>query len=528
MKAEPEPTTLVSDETYEGADERMLTMTDVNNIRDAVFEKGYSISEAAREFHKDRKTVRKYIDKDNFNQDAREHVAVPKRPTKLSPYMPKIDVWLEDDKRMRRKQRHTAMRIYDRLCQEVKGFCCSYRSVANYVKSKKEELYTKTMGTIPLIHKAGEAQADFGDVDFCERGRRICGKYLTLSFPYSNAAYTQIFYGETAECLFEGLWTIFEEIGGIPTSIWFDNASSMVTKVLPDGKREQTEAFMRFRQHCGFEAAFCNPRAGYEKGNVENKIGYHRRNLFVPMPEMSDIRLYNKELLKRCAADHDREHYRYNETIEERHKADTALLLPLPSMAFDCARYESFRLDGCGRFRIGDRHTYSAHPSCACKRITVKLTAFTVEPLDEKGRAITVHPRAYGAEKSESMDWMPYLTQLSRSPGAAKYTGIYPILPEPLRDCLDGQTKQEKRGTLKLLAELTKKDGFEKAAQSVSAALSAGATDTESLLSIHRALIQQPFTNSMILKEGQAPELPSFTFTAGLYDNLLKQEAQSC
>ena len=73
MKAEPEPTTLVSDETYEGADERMLTMTDVNNIRDAVFEKGYSISEAAREFHKDRKTVRKYIDKDNFNQDAREH-----------------------------------------------------------------------------------------------------------------------------------------------------------------------------------------------------------------------------------------------------------------------------------------------------------------------------------------------------------------------------------------------------------------------------------------------------------------------
>ena len=126
------------------------------------------------------------------------------------------------------------------------------------------------------------------------------------------------------------------------------------------------------------------------------------------------------------------------------------------------------------------------------------------------------------------MDWMPYLTQLSRSPGAAKYTGIYPILPEPLRDCLDGQTKQEKRGTLKLLAKLTKKDGFEKAAQSISAALSAGATDTESLLSIHRALIQQPFTNSMTLKEGQAPELPSFTFTAGLYDNLLKQEAQSC
>lgn len=503
-------------------------MTDVNNIRDAVFEKGYSISEAAREFHKDRKTVRKYIDKDDFNQDAQGYAAGPEKPTKLSPYMPKIDAWMEEDKRMRRKQRHTAKRIYDRLCQEVEGFCSSYRSVAEYVKAKKEELYTKTTGTLPLVHKAGEAQADFGDVDFCERGRRISGKYLTLSFPYSNAAYTQTFYGETAECLLEGLRTIFEAIGGVPSRIWFDNASSMVTKVLPDGKREQTEAFMRFRQHYGFEAAFCNPRSGHEKGNVENKIGYHRRNLFVPMPEMSDIRQYNKELLKRCAADHDREHYRYNETIAERHKADIAQLSPLPSMAFDCARYESFRLDACGRFRIADRHTYSSHPRCACKRITVRLTAFTVEPLDENGSVITVHQRAYGAEKSESIDWIPYLTQLSRSPGAVKYTGIYSMFPKSLRDCLDGQTKQEKSGTLKLIAELTKKDGFEKAAQTVSAALSAGATDTESLLSIHRALIQQPFTDSLTLKEGQAPELPRFTFTAGLYDNMLRPETQPC
>lgn len=75
-------------------------MTDVNNIRDAVFEKGYSISEAAREFQRDRKTVRKYIYKDDFNQDAQGYAAGPEKPIKLSPYMPIIDSWLEIDKRM--------------------------------------------------------------------------------------------------------------------------------------------------------------------------------------------------------------------------------------------------------------------------------------------------------------------------------------------------------------------------------------------------------------------------------------------
>lgn len=43
-----------------------------------------------------------------------------------------------------------------------------------------------------------------------------------------------------------------------------------------------SEGFLRFMVHYGFRSNFCNPRSGHEKGSVENKVGYHRRNLFVP------------------------------------------------------------------------------------------------------------------------------------------------------------------------------------------------------------------------------------------------------
>jgi len=45
----------------------MLTMTQIDNIRKAFFMKGQNISEIAREFQKDRKTIRKYIYQEDWN-----------------------------------------------------------------------------------------------------------------------------------------------------------------------------------------------------------------------------------------------------------------------------------------------------------------------------------------------------------------------------------------------------------------------------------------------------------------------------
>lgn len=467
----------------------MLTMTQVQDIRKMYFEEGKNISQIAKETGRDRKTIREYLEKDDWNNEppaAEPDASYPK----LDPYKSDIDSWLTEDRKAKRKQRHTARRVYDRLVEEYgDSFNCSYRTVAGYVAKKKEEIFGKTTGYLPLEHIPGEAQADFGDGEFYENGRHYDGKYLNLSFPYSNQGYTQLFKGENQECLFEGLKTIFEHIGGVPGRIWFDNASTMVTKVLKGGNRNLTDDFLRFMEHYRFEAAFCNVAAGHEKGNVEGKVGYHRRNMLVPVPRFNQLKDFNKGLLLQCEKDAKREHYRKEGTIEELHRADKEALLTLPVATFEACKYITCKTNGYGRFFLNNGlHEYSVSPQYANSRVLVKVTAFKVIPLDESHREIVQHERLYGDYKQQSMQWLPYLTQLSRCPGALKYTGIYHMLPEPIKQYLEKCTKSDKGKVLKAIASLTEKSDFERAVETVSTALSYEATDIDSLLNLHNRL----------------------------------------
>ena len=132
---------------------------------------------------------------------------------------------------------------------------------------KHKELFSGPKdGFLPLEHKPGEAQVDFGTAEFYENGKKRTGKYLEVSFPYSNKGYLQLFYGENTECLFEGLDAIFRHIGCVPAELWFDNTKTIVTHVIRGGGRSLTERFERFREHYRFKAIFMNPGEGHEKG----------------------------------------------------------------------------------------------------------------------------------------------------------------------------------------------------------------------------------------------------------------------
>ena len=244
-------------------------MDQIHHIRALFYEQGYNISEIAEATGHDWKTVAKYIDKVDFNETIPVPASKQRFCPKLDPYKPLIDSWLEEDKKHPRKQRHTAKKVFERLARSVPGFDCSYRLVAEYVKFQKEELKLKrNEGFLPLEHHPGEAQSDFGSAEFYEHERLISGKYLAMSFPWSNTGYMQLFYGENCECLLEGMTAIFKHIGGVPHEIWFDNASTMVTKIIKGGGRDLTDRFARFKEHYGFKALFMNPAEGHEKGSV--------------------------------------------------------------------------------------------------------------------------------------------------------------------------------------------------------------------------------------------------------------------
>jgi transposase len=464
----------------------MLSMTQKNDIRKKYFEQGQSISEIAKEAGFDRKTVRKVLDRDDWNQKMPSKSNAG-RPSKLKPYCQLIDQWLVEDKMAKRKQRHTSRRVYDRLKEIYENeFSCCYKTVANYVTLKKNEIYKTSNCSLPLEHIPGEAQVDFGDADFYENGHKHSGKYLNISFPYSNQGYFQIFKGENQECLFEGMQNIFNHIGGVPVKIWFDNAGTIVKTILRHGERNLTDDFLRFANHFKFEFVFCNPGAGNEKGSVEAKVGYHRRNMLVPVPRFRSIDEYNLELLEKCDADGKREHYKKEFSIAKLYEKDKSCFRELPENDFDSAKYINVNVNTYGKFTLNKGlHEYSTVPKLAGKRILVKVTASTVIVLDEKFKELVMHSRLYGEKRQESMQWLPYLSQLARKPGALKYTGIYGMLPNPLKEYLERCDKGERGKVLQAVETISREAGFDNAVSAVYKALSCGAADPDSIMTVY-------------------------------------------
>ena len=467
----------------------MTSMDQIHRIRDLYYVQDKSLKEIASIENIDWRTARKYVDMEDFSE-APPSPNEEDRSSKLDPFKPIIDKWLIEDKKAPRKQRHTARKVHKRLRDEVEGYDCSYRLVAAYVAEKKEELHLKKKeGYLPLEHHPGEAQADFGYADFYENGKLYPeAKYLVLSFPYSNGGYLQLNYGENMECLLEGLVAMFEYIGGVPTEIWFDNTKTIVTDIIKGGGREVTERFKRFCEHYRFKPVFMNPESGWEKGNVENKVGYLRRNELVPVPHFEALPAKNRELLSACDRDMEREHYDDEEDrlISELFVEDKAALLQLPSVPFDTSLYTTARTDKYGKFTLDEgKHRYSASPAFCEETVRLHITSAEVVVMDSDLHEVVRHRRLYGDEH-ESMDWIPYLRYIARKPRSLKNTGIYDMMPESMQMYMDGCESKDRGKILKVLAELTQQSGFEGALATVNRAIEHHATDPDSLMNLYR------------------------------------------
>ena len=500
----------------------MIPMANINDIRERYFEKGQNITNISKETGHDRKTQRDYVNMDDFSPEPPEQEKKT-GVSKLDKFKPTIDEWLEEDKLHKRKQRHTAKRVHDRLC-EFDGFDCSYRLVAEYVKDKKEEIYGTDKFAMPLVHKPGEAQVDFGDAQYYERGILKDGKFLNVSFPYSNNGYLQLFPGENLECFMQGMKNILIYLGKVPQRMWFDNASALVSKVLKGGDRKLTDGFLRLKNHYGFEAVFCNPDSGNEKGNVENKVGYHRRNILVPVPRFDSVEQFNMELLDSTKESNERNHYIKNLPHNELFIEDEKNMLLLTPVDFRIEKLEQHKTDKYAKVRLnGGKHIYSTAPKYACQKVWVELGAYEVRILDENYREITRHSRLYGKMVSESMDWIPYLGALSRRPGALKYNGIYEMMPEVLRDYTDTVSKSELSKMLKQLAVITEESGFGKAVNALVESINHGGNDPDSVLAVARMISDEYPEIEELENKVNAPLLRPIKSNLAEYDGLLNE-----
>ena len=315
---------------------------------------GASVASISRDTGVSEPTVRKYLREPDLSERPPAVGRAPESPL-LEPFAALVDSWLLEDRRCWFKQRHTAKRVFDRLVSEH-GFEGSYSTVRRYVRRRREELAAEldareAQGFLLLDWLPGECQVDFGQADFRVRGVVTRGHFLVVTFPHSNVGLAQVFWGETAECVCQGLRNVFEFVGGVPRRAVFDNATEVGRRV---GAEMRTSAlFRRFAAHYGLDYSFTNPYSGNEKGSVENKVGTLRRNLFVPAPSFWDVRSYNARLLASCLARSEgKRHYRKDAAESELLAEDRAALSPLPAAPFACVAWvELYSFSGHGDLR---------------------------------------------------------------------------------------------------------------------------------------------------------------------------------
>jgi hypothetical protein len=267
----------------------------------------------------------------------------------------------------------------------------------------------------------------------------------------------QVFPAQNQECLLEGLKCIFHHIGGVPVRLRCDNMTTAVAQILDGSERVLSDGFYRFKLHHRFEADFCNPASGNEKGNVENKVGYDRRNMLVPVPVIEDFAAFNEELFARCDADHDREHYLRRAPISELWVEEKEKLLTLPEYEYEAFRYEALSVNKTG-FVLIDTNRYGLSPTFAGKVVQAKIFFNRVELYYDR-QLLKTYDRSYN-RRQEVTDWKQYLPILLRKPGAVEHTRFFDQMPKLWQEYLRSVKGREKKSALLLLSEIIR-DGNE-------------------------------------------------------------------
>jgi transposase len=365
-------------------------------VRRAVRVEGRSQRAVAREFGLSRETVRKML---RFAVPPGYQRQQPIRRPKLGPWVGVIDAILNDDWQRPAKQRHTAKRIFERLKEEHQ-FTGGYTIVKDYVRTatlRSQEMF------VPLVHPAGEAQADFGEAqaDFGEALVVIAGveqkaHYLAMDLPHSDDCFVAAFPAETTEAFLEGHVRAFAYFGGVPTRILYDNTKIAVARILGGEERLKTRAFSELQSYYLFADKFGRPARGNDKGKVEGLVGYARRNFMVPIPRASSWDELNAHLEQQCRKRRERTLRGHAETIGERFERDRAAMLPLPAAPYEACEKIAARVSSLSlvRYRSND---YSVPTQFGHRQVWVKGYVHEVV-ITCASEVIARHQRSYERE----------------------------------------------------------------------------------------------------------------------------------
>jgi transposase len=372
----------------------MLKVDQYDYIRTAYRVYGKKIKQIARETGHSRNTIKKVLRGEYIGYKPRIQQPYPV----LGPYLKVIDRWLEDDKERPKKQRHTAVRVYNRLQQEH-DFKGSEPSVRRYVREAKLRLGVGARQVfIPSDPQAGfEAEVDWGRCTAILGGKETRLKLFCMRSKFSGKHFVRCYPCERQQALFDGHIHAFAFFGGVFPVLIYDNLTTAVQKVLRGKKRILQESYDKFRSYYNFAPRFCNRGQGHEKGGIEGLVGYSRRNYMVPVPEAESLEELNKKLLQDCLSYGDHRIAGRERTVNELYEVEKDHLIPLPDIPFSNLEAYSGKVDKYSTVII-DKNHYSVPTAYAYLKVNVVLYVNRVE-IFYTSKKIASHKRLYNNNK---------------------------------------------------------------------------------------------------------------------------------
>lgn len=411
----------------------------LNIIRKLRLRQGLAIREIARRTGLSRNTVKKHLKAGTIEPG----FATPERPSKLDPFADKLAGWLKTESGKSRKQRRTVKQLHADLV--TLGFSGSYNRVAAFARQwrvdRQREQQTTGRGTfVPLTFRPGEAfQFDWSE-DFAVLG----GERTKLQMAHIKLSHSRVFLVrgyllQTHEMLFDAHWHAFRVFGGVPGRGVYDNMKTAVDRVGRGKERQINIRFLAMANHYVFEPEFCNPAAGWEKGQVEKNVRDSRHQMLHGMPDFPDLATLNAWLEQRCAELwRETAHGSLPGTIADIWAEEQAALMPLPP-AFDGFVEIGKRVSPTCLISF-ERNRYSVPASFANRPVSLRIYPDRLVVAAE-GNILCEHPRVI--ERSHHLtprtiyDWRHYLSVVQRKPGALRNGAPFLELPPAFRQLQD-------------------------------------------------------------------------------------------
>ena len=391
-------------------------METIRKIRCAHHRDGKSIRQIARDFHLSRNTVKKVLRRDDVTEFLYARTSQPM--PKLGPYEEALSSRLQEDRSKPRREQRSAVRLFEELQRE--GFEGGYDSVRRYVQKWRRETASQPgVAYIPQSFDPGEAyQFDWSHELVELAGVVVKVKVAHFRLCHSRMPFCVAYHREALEMVLDAHIRAFDFFGGSCQRGIYDNLKTVVTKILLGKDRTFHRRFLQLASHYLVEPVACTPAAGWEKGQVENQVGFLRGRIFVPRLKCADMEELNRHLRDRChalAAGH-RHPELQDRTVGEVFAEEQARLLGV-RVPFADFKETPVRISSTSLVSY-DSNRYSVEAKAVGRTVMLRAYADRIVVVDA-GVLIGEHRRLFGRNEISYDPWH-YLSVLEQKPGALR------------------------------------------------------------------------------------------------------------